>query len=735
MKKSYRFLSLLLAVLLVIGLLPAMVFAEGETPAVKDGDAYAGETLIVVNEAGEESGMFKPGDDSTLKIEGDKVIIHYAYTKTTYKGLHWGTDKVNTVNYAYDSTAKSFEISLDKSACGKYNAFYGVKAKDDTLSSQMFLAIPSEDIIKASQSSEDPQDPSGDTPTEPADDRIALSIYDEELMFKVVNAYITKVDGKDCLVFAMNSTGYEDFFAGTYEQAIANGKNKDNWIHFTKANVDCTYETKDGVQKDGVLEKYQFAMPVQLNASGETKIPVVAISKTKAADAEKANPDSPDYSKAFFARQFVIDIDKKTIRTGNLKETSNVTVTSEVSDFSIDSKKDATLYTEGSSTANEFKSYITVPMSTKAYTKAFLGKATDAGKKGAKTIELKDGVFELNFHNTLGESAQIENNKAVAAFYVADGTGYKEAGTWIERTFTFDYENKTVTVTGKALTCLRQFPYDGNEVTFQKADGSAFGMWAPQEGTEYQFEGEDLIVHIVPKNVKTYGWIHWGLTSDEKLTQDYKLNSDGTMDLTLNAEEYCGYGSAVAPLKKSDPTATTSEQYYLVVPAIAEHDKSVTLKSAKDASGAELTADAQYIFKFEGLTPKEAVSLNSRVKSEKDIEILWQKDVNIVTEEVMTKGSSKEASSVTLTFTVSGLEVEQEIYLYHCVDGKWTYVGYGKDGKIEAELDSLSPIALAVSAPQQPKTGDSSSIFLWAAIAVCAAACVLVVSRKRREEY
>ena len=748
-RKSYRLLSLLLAALLVIGLLPAMAFA-----ALADGEAYDGDevTLLYIDKSGKEAdfGMLRRQEGSTCRIEGDKVVIHYVPNPKgvdVYGGLHWGTADDTITADSIDVAIKDgvLDITLDKSACGKMHQAVAVKVtvatgedgKETTTyaaSSQLYLAIPSEDKIASSQTDDPGTDPSTDPSTNPDEPIVTpaeitnLSVYDEERMFRVVNAFLETADGKTTLKFALNSTGYEDIFAGTYEEAIANGKNKANWIHYKSAMVDVAYEMPgEKVSEDKPQEKYQFAVPVTLNVSGETKIPIVSIAKSKAAAAEKANPDAPDYSEAFFGRQFVVDVDKKTLVTGNFRETSKVDVTSNVIHFQLDSKYDASLSTVGSPSANEFKSYLTIKMGDDTYTKVYLGSVADAKKNASKAEAIKDGVIELKFANTLGADPMIKDGKAVAAFYVADDAAFDEAGKWVERTFVFDYEKKTVTVEGKSLHATRKIEYDGKDVTFVKADlKSGFGMWAPQDGSTFSLKGDKLIVHIKPKNVKTYGSMHFGPIDDATLSKDYTLNSDGTIDLELDADEYCGYATAIAPIKKSDG-GTTAAQYYLTAPAVAEHDKSVTLAGIRTADGTAVDSTEDLIFKFDALTAKEAVSLNPNVSSEKDIVILWQKDVQVA------EGTQM---PVTLSFEVSGLEVEQEIYVYHYVDGAWTYVTAGKQGKVEAEFESFSPIALAVSAPQAPQTGDSSNILLWTMLAVLAAGCaVLVVVRRRREEY
>ena len=106
--------------------------------------------------------------------------------------------------------------------------------------------------------------------------------------------------------------------------------------------------------------------------------------------------------------------------------------------------------------------------------------------------------------------------------------------------------------------------YDGDEVTFLKADGSAFGMFAPQEGTTAKLQGENVVIHFVPKNTTVYNSIHWGAIEDE-LTPDLAFNEDGTFDITL-PKAMSGRLIPVAPIKVKDG-GTTKEQYYLAIPA------------------------------------------------------------------------------------------------------------------------------------------------------------------------
>jgi LPXTG-motif cell wall-anchored protein len=102
-------------------------------------------------------------------------------------------------------------------------------------------------------------------------------------------------------------------------------------------------------------------------------------------------------------------------------------------------------------------------------------------------------------------------------------------------------------------------------VTFINVDGGAFGMFAPQEGTTCAIDGDNVVIHYVPKNTTVYGWLHWGAIGDEELTRDITFNEDGTFDITLSKDN-CGWALPVAPVKVKDG-GTTSAQYYLAIPA------------------------------------------------------------------------------------------------------------------------------------------------------------------------
>lgn len=126
------------------------------------------------------------------------------------------------------------------------------------------------------------------------------------------------------------------------------------------------------------------------------------------------------------------------------------------------------------------------------------------------------------------------------------------------------------------------FAYTGDTVTFIKEDGSGFGMFTAQEGTTCVLDGDNVVIHYVPKNKTTYNALHFGAIADT-LTADVTM-ADGAFDITL-PKTSCGKALPVAPIKASDATATTSSQYYLAIPA---EDK-LTAATPSQGEAVELT--------------------------------------------------------------------------------------------------------------------------------------------------
>ena len=163
--------------------------------------------------------------------------------------------------------------------------------------------------------------------------------------------------------------------------------------------------------------------------------------------------------------------------------------------------------------------------------------------------------------------------------------------------------------------------------------------------------------------------------------------------------------------------------------APAEEEEQVTLKDiVTDKDGKEVSFTKKELDKAAQLDKKTAVEKNPNVRAEDEIDILWQKDVTVP------EGT---AFPVTLNFEVSDVESGQQLYVYHFEDGEWKLVGTGLNGKVSAKVESMSPFAVAAkNAKASPQTGDSS-VAVWAALAVCAAAigaAAFITGRKRRDQ-
>ena len=112
--------------------------------------------------------------------------------------------------------------------------------------------------------------------------------------------------------------------------------------------------------------------------------------------------------------------------------------------------------------------------------------------------------------------------------------------------------------------------YSGSDFTFIKEDGTAFGMFAPQDGTGLAFQNESgkIKVTFLPKNKTTYKGFYLNtainnLPSDEKNLE--KADADGNYSFDLNPS-YCGKAWPVAPIKADG--STTDKQYYMAVPPL-----------------------------------------------------------------------------------------------------------------------------------------------------------------------
>ena len=163
--------------------------------------------------------------------------------------------------------------------------------------------------------------------------------------------------------------------------------------------------------------------------------------------------------------------------------------------------------------------------------------------------------------------------------------------------------------------------YSGSVISFYKIDGiSEFGMLSAQDGSAFVLDGDFVRIYIVPSNKTVYGWLHWGLITDEDLTKDEALQDNGYVVLSINKEN-CGYGIPVAPIKKNGG-GTTKDQYYLCIPA---EDKIAKIAdyTAVDAALAKVPANLTGYTQETAKAVTDAVEAVFRYKNESQ-----QADVN-----------------------------------------------------------------------------------------------------------
>jgi cobalamin biosynthesis Co2+ chelatase CbiK len=160
------------------------------------------------------------------------------------------------------------------------------------------------------------------------------------------------------------------------------------------------------------------------------------------------------------------------------------------------------------------------------------------------------------------------------------------------------------------------FAYEGSAVNFIDAVGAGFGMWTAQDGTTAFLDGDNVVIHYVPKNTTTYGGFVFGSITRKELYDgnsvpavDVAANDDGTLDFIVSKKN-CGLALPIAVVKKKFGTGKTStvetwtsaEQYYLAIPTVENLYKNIdfTIKAgdntitAADCEMIENGYDASY---------------------------------------------------------------------------------------------------------------------------------------------
>lgn len=245
-----------------------------------------------------------------------------------------------------------------------------------------------------------------------------LAVTNTTGMFNVTDALLTKDTEKgNTLTVTLHGTGYHYLYKGTYEEAVANGDNRDNWIA--------------GEQVNG---KWQFKIPV---ADGETFLPIVAISNSYLTKYENG---LNTLERAFYPRQAVIDETAATLTTGDYDHTKDLTVSNSVKMFKVDA---ATLETIGGPNSNNYKEVLHLTMGSDSFDKVYIGSAEDAAK-AETTTAIAGRKADLTVKaNAMGGATTTDylEKEVVFSFHSVKNDS------WYERVFTISKANGTLTIT------------------------------------------------------------------------------------------------------------------------------------------------------------------------------------------------------------------------------------------------------------------------------------------------
>lgn len=245
-----------------------------------------------------------------------------------------------------------------------------------------------------------------------------LAVTNTTGMFNVTDALLTKDTEKgNTLTVTLHGTGYHYLYKGTYEEAVANGDNRDNWIAGEEVNG-----------------KWQFKIPV---ANDETFLPIVAISNSYLTKYENG---LNTLERAFYPRQAVIDETAATLTTGDYDHTKDLTVNNSVKMFKVDA---ATLETIGGPNSNNYKEVLHLTMGSDSFDKVFIGSAEDAAK-AETTTAIAGRKADLTVKaNAMGGTTTTDylEKEVVFSFHSVKNDS------WYERVFNISKANGTLTIT------------------------------------------------------------------------------------------------------------------------------------------------------------------------------------------------------------------------------------------------------------------------------------------------
>ena len=357
----------------------------------------------------------------------EPVYASFSYTRTVNKGAAWSN--VQTITFDTSSMADTTEPAVDASGMNKQAALNYTAADAALASVPEDLSIYTDETAKAVTAAANAlkgkykaiQQSDVDTLVTALTDAVkalrkkavSLTVTNKTGMFNVTDAVLDN----DKLIVTLHGTGYRYLYKGTYEEAVANGDNRDKWI-----------------AGDNSSGKWQFTIPV---AEGETFVPIVAISHSYLTKYEQGKNS---LERAFYPRQAVIDQNAATLVTGDYDHTKNLTVTNNVKMFKVDT---ASLETIGGPNSNNYKEILHLTMGSTSFDKVFIGSAVDAAA-AETTTDITDQKADLTVKaNAMGGEATVDylEKEVIFSFHSVKNDS------WYERVFNVNKTNGTLTIT------------------------------------------------------------------------------------------------------------------------------------------------------------------------------------------------------------------------------------------------------------------------------------------------
>lgn len=357
----------------------------------------------------------------------EPVYASFSYTRNVNEGAAWSN--VQTITFDTSSMADTTEPAVDASGMNKQAALNYTAADAALASVPEDLSIYTDETAKAVTAAANAlkgkykaiQQSDVDTLVTALTDAVkalrkkavSLTVTNKTGMFNVTDAVLDN----DKLIVTLHGTGYRYLYKGTYEEAVANGDNRDKWI-----------------AGDNSSGKWQFTIPV---AEGETFVPIVAISHSYLTKYEQGKNS---LERAFYPRQAVIDQNAATLVTGDYDHTKNLTVTNNVKMFKVDT---ASLETIGGPNSNNYKEILHLTMGSTSFDKVFIGSAVDAAA-AETTTDITDQKADLTVKaNAMGGEATVDylEKEVIFSFHSVKNDS------WYERVFNVNKTNGTLTIT------------------------------------------------------------------------------------------------------------------------------------------------------------------------------------------------------------------------------------------------------------------------------------------------